>query len=372
MAMRPVLLAAALMTAMLPFSARGQDGALPAATVSAVDDAVAKAMKDGNLPGLAIGIWVPGEGDYVVARGKADLATGLARPVEAPYRIGSITKTAVGTVILKLVEAGQLSKTDTISKWYPDFPKADEITIDDLLRMRSGIPDSADDAFLEEYYADPLIDLTAADMIERSAQRAKEFKSPDQETVYTNVNFMILTEIAEKVGGAGISDQLEEHVFEPLGMAQTLYPSDDALPGPLHGYSWDAAKNDFVDMTVLNPAPAGGAGAMISTLADLRTLARALCAGTLLSPDLQKARLEGQPFVGQPDFVRYGEAIAQIGEFCGHNGTIFGFSSEMWYLPAKDAVMVINVNRLDEDDQSMSTNLFLTLAKIVFPQHVDW
>lgn len=259
-----------------------------------------------------------------------------------------------------------------ISKWYPNFPRADEITIDDLLRMRSGIPDSADDAFLKEYYADPLIDLSAADMIERSAQRAKEFKPPDQETVYTNVNFIILAEIAEKVGGAGISDQLGKHVFEPLGMAQTLYPNDDALPGPLHGYSWNADQNEFRDITILNPAPAGGAGAMISTLADLRTWAKALCAGTLLSPDLQKARLEGQVFEGQPDFVRYGEAVALIGEFCGHNGTIFGFSSEMWYLPAKDAVVVINVNRLDEDDESTSSNLFFTLAKIVFPQHVAW
>jgi D-alanyl-D-alanine carboxypeptidase len=136
--MRPVLLAAALIIAGLPFAVAQEKG-LPAATVAALDDAIAKAMTDGNLPGLAIGIWAPGEGDYVVARGKADLATGLPRLVEAPFRIGSITKTAVGTVILKLVEAGQLSKTDMIEKWYPDFPKANEITIDDLLRMRSGI-----------------------------------------------------------------------------------------------------------------------------------------------------------------------------------------------------------------------------------------
>jgi D-alanyl-D-alanine carboxypeptidase len=372
MAMRSFVLAAALITAGLPFGAGTQERGLPAETVAALDEAVDKAMKDGNLPGLAVGIWTPGEGDYVIARGKADLTSGLPRPVEAPYRVGSITKTAVGTVILKLVEAGQVSKTDTISKWYPDFPRANEITLDDLLRMRSGIPDSADTAFLKEYYAHPLIHLTAADMIQRSAQRPKEFKPPDQETVYTNVNFMILAEIAEKVGGAGISEQLEKYVFEPLGMTQTLYTSDDAMPGPLHGYSWEAAENKFRDMTVLNPAPAGGAGAIISTLADLRTWGKALCTGTLLSPDLQKARLEGQPLVGQPNFVQYGEAIVLIGEFCGHNGTIFGFSSEMWYLPAEDAVMVINVNRLDEDDESESTNLFLTLAKIAFPQHVDW
>ncbi len=44
-----------------------------------------------------------------------------------------------------------------------------------------------------------------------------------------------------------------------------------------------------------------------------------------------------------------------------------GFSSDMWYLPEKDAVIVISVNRLDKDDQSKSSNLFFTLSRILFP-----
>jgi D-alanyl-D-alanine carboxypeptidase len=61
-----------------------------------------------------------------------------------------------------------------------------------------------------------------------------------------------------------------------------------------------------------------------------------------------------------------------MGEFCGHNGTIFGFSSEMFYLPEEDAVIVVNVNRLDADDESKSTDLFLAVAKILYPEYVDW
>jgi D-alanyl-D-alanine carboxypeptidase len=57
----------------------------------------------------------------------------------------------------------------------------------------------------------------------------------------------------------------------------------------------------------------------------------------------------------------------QLGPFCGHNGTIMGFSTEAWYLPEEDAVIVINVNRLDVDDHSMSGELFGTLVRVVFP-----
>ena len=64
--------------------------------------------------------------------------------------------------------------------------------------------------------------------------------------------------------------------------------------------------------------------------------------------------------------------MLHIGPFCGHNGTIFGFSSEAFYLPAQDAVIVVNVNRLDRDDQSHSTQLFLQLTKALFPQEVPW
>jgi len=92
----------------------------------------------------------------------------------------------------------------------------------------------------------------------------------------------------------------------------------------------------------------------------------------LLKPETQKNRLRCQSLQGQSDLVQYGEGIARLGKFFGHNGTIMGFSSEMWYLPEKDAVVVINVNRLDKDDQSKSTKLFFTISKIIFPTEVSW
>jgi D-alanyl-D-alanine carboxypeptidase len=49
-----------------------------------------------------------------------------------------------------------------------------------------------------------------------------------------------------------------------------------------------------------------------------------------------------------------------------------GVSSKMFYLPQEEVVIVVNVNRLDLDDQSKSTNIFLGVSKILFPEHVEW
>jgi D-alanyl-D-alanine carboxypeptidase len=340
--------------------------------VQELDAAIAKQMQDANLPGVVVAVWVPGEGEYVAVKGTANLETARPRHLNDPFRIASITKTFIATAILRLSDEGKLSVNDKLSRWYPDFPNADKITVDDLLRMRSGIADSADQAFLESYFKDPLANITADEMIRRAASKAAQFEAPGQKTRYVNVNYMLLAEIIRKLSGNDLNRQLFRSVLQPLGMKNTSYPVKDNLPGNLHGYALNPQSGKFVDKTILNPAPAGGAGAIISTIADLRIYAKALWAGTLLKPETQRARLEMMPFEGGSGLVKYGEGIGALGRFFGHNGTIFGFSSEMWYLPEKDAVIVINVNRLDVDDASKSDSLLLSVSKILFPEYVSW
>src|ERR1700743_2152827 len=101
---------------------------------------IAAIVKQNNLPSVAVGIFVPGKGQYTFLDGYADLQTHTLRQFDQPFRIASVTKPFAATAVLVLVDRGLLHKTDTISKWYPQFPNADKITVDDLLRMRSGIP----------------------------------------------------------------------------------------------------------------------------------------------------------------------------------------------------------------------------------------
>lgn len=362
--MRPGLLA--LLPALVASAATA--GPLPGPTVAAIDAAVTQAMAGQNLPGVAVAISMP-EGELFRAWGKADLATGADRTPEQPFRIGSVTKTMIATAILKLAEAGKLAVSDPVSRWFPDFPHADSITVDDLLRMRSGIPDSWSEEALQAFYADPLWSRTADDMIAAAAADAARFAAPDTETVYTNVNYVLLDRIIAKTAGKPTPEVLEELVFAPLGMAASELPTGPDLPGGLHGYSLEG-KAGFVDKTTLAPAAVGGAGAAISTLSDLVAFLPALCKGTLLGAAAQAERLTTAQLKGSPPEIRYGQGIGSVGPFCGHNGTIMGFSTEAWYLPTRSASLVISVNRLDADDRSQSTPIFAALAKILFPEEI--
>ena len=126
----------------LVFSIGAPTGIAPATVVEQLDHLIANYVQERNVPGLAVGIWIPGEGQYLAARGVANRDTGLSRDTVQPFRIASITKTFTATVILQLIDEGKLARTDKLSKWFPDFPRADEITVDHLLLMRSGIADS--------------------------------------------------------------------------------------------------------------------------------------------------------------------------------------------------------------------------------------
>lgn len=362
--MRLALLAPVAVLAASPALAQT---ALPAGDVAAIEAAIAEEMAAKNLPGVAVGVWIPGRGDYVVARGVGDLGTGAARGADDPFRIGSVTKTMIGTVILQLAQEGALSVEDPIARWFPDFPNADAITVDDLLRMRSGILDSWTTEALDAYYADPLHPPSMEEMIARAAAEGARFTPPGVETAYVNMNFILLDRIIAEVTGAPTAEALAARIFEPLGMGASLMPATSELPGPLRGYGWNAATEAYEDKTELDPEPVGGAGAAISSLADLGTFTRALCDGALLEPQTQATRLRADPFAGHGGQAAYGQAVAILGPFCGHNGTIMGFSTEAWSLPAEGAVIVVNVNRLDMDDASMSSDLFGKLAHALFP-----
>ncbi len=97
----------------------GGEDRFSAETSQRLDSAIAEVMDKENLPGVVVAVSVPGEGEYVYAQGTADLDVGRERQPDDPFRMGSITKTFTATAILRLVDEGRLSRSDTLSKWYP-------------------------------------------------------------------------------------------------------------------------------------------------------------------------------------------------------------------------------------------------------------
>ena len=227
------------------------------------------------------------------------------------------------------------------------------------------------DAFWEAYEKDRLAGVSADDVIERAAKSSAQLGyPPDQRTEYTNVNYVMLGEIVEKVSGEDLGAHLDRTILEPVGLKNTTYPKTSSLPGDLHGYHRDIARVEPVDTTVVNPDPIAGAGAMVSTVPDLKVWAKAVCTGRLLEPETHEARLRTQPLSGWPDRVGYGEGIIEAGSFCGHGGDLFGFNSQMLYLPQRDATIVISVNKTDPYADPLADAIARDIVAILFPEHV--
>ena len=107
------------------------------------------------------------------------------------------------------------------------------------------------------------------------------------------------------------------------------------MPEPYaHGYfAGEDGKGELRDYTASNPAVAWTAGAMISTLDDLKVWAKALATGSLLKPETHAEQMKYEMIPAGKISVGYGLGIADFAGLIGHNGAIFGYTTAMFYVP---------------------------------------
>ncbi len=119
-----------------------------------------------NIPGVIAGVWIPGQGTWIKAKGKADISTGRDIKPSDKVRLASITKTFTITVLLQLVNGGKISLDDTLNKYISCVPNSDNITIRELCNMTSGLYNyNEDPGFDEIYTTEPLYKWTPEEII---------------------------------------------------------------------------------------------------------------------------------------------------------------------------------------------------------------
>ena len=325
-------------------------------------------MGGGQLPGMAVGIWAPGQGQYVAALGFRDHAAGSPLSLSDHFRIASISKTFIAHTILRLFDQRRLALADKLESFVPGVPNGKQITVKQLLAMTSGIYDYVNDPDLTiRETANPLLPFSLADVLEIINQHDPVFP-PGADAMYDNSNYYLLGAIIEKVTGNPLHRVVKSQVLDPLGLNQTSYPTTPALPAPFsRGYFYQPNLG-LRDVTASNPAFAGGAGAMISTLADLKVWGKALATGALLKPATQALRLQTNPLVQTPKItLSYGLGITDINGFLGHDGAIVGYGSVVLYLPSRKATIVILGNNNDNGNPA-PLNIGLSVAAFLFPE----
>ncbi|MFJ5094090.1 serine hydrolase domain-containing protein [Streptomyces sp. NPDC088557] len=351
-------------------AARDDFPQLAPAVAQQLDRAVQDVMKQTGVPGVTVGLSAPGKGTYIRSFGVADKETRQPMDPGLYMRIGSETKTFTVTALLELVDQGKVKLDDTISRYVDGVPNGDRITLRNLASMRSGLFNySADDGFYKAFTTDPERPFTPQELLDYSFKHPVKFQ-PGAEFDYCNTNLILLGLVVEKAGGMPVDEFVQKNVLDPAGLRHTVFPTDAAIPSPhAHGYTDQTASGKLEDATDWNPSWGWAAGAMISDLQDLRTWARVVATGTLLSPATQAERLRTYP-TGVAG-AGYGLGIFDIQGWIGHNGSLPGYQSLTIYLPESRATLVVLLNTDVTHEGSAPSTLFgQAITRIVTPGHV--
>ena len=336
-----------------------------------LDAAVDQAMTAAGVPGAIVGIWGP-DGDYVRAFGVADKATRAPMKTDFYSRIGSVTKTFTVTAILQLADQGKLGLDDAIAEFIDGVPLGNRITLRQLARMQSGLVNyTATPEFQKAMFADPRRPFTPHELIDFAFTQPNTFP-PGQGFEYCNTNTVLLGMVVQKVSGQPLDGYIQDHILAPLGMSHTSFPTTNAFPDPhAQGYTKQTADGKEAVTTDWDPSWAWAAGAMISTLDDMRIWAPALATGKLLTPEMQEQRLQTVGSPGMPPQDGYGLGIFNLGGWIGHNGSLPGYQAVVVYLPQKQTSLVILTNTdIEYQGGEPSTTLATAITKVLTPDHV--
>ena len=306
--------------------------------------AVRAAVADG-VPGVTVTVR-RGHGTWAATAGVGNLATGKPRSARDHYRIASITKTFVATVVLQLEAEGRLSLDDTVDTWLPGLVRGNDhdgrrVTIRQLLNHTSGIFDYLEDPGFQQTYmtADGFMkhrfDEAAPEELLAIAMKNRPYFEPGASFAYSNTNYLLAARVIEKATGNDYGDEIDRRIIAPLHLTSTSVPTSRVtLPRPGSRAYSKLARTDTgptYDVTELNPRLAYGSGQMVSSSADLTRFYSALLGGRLLPPEQLKKM---KTTVGSSrETSRYGLGLVDRKLTCGvhvwgHDGGISGSNSD--------------------------------------------
>lgn len=322
-------------------------GTSPAAAIAATDrpapDHDLQQALDAVVDAGALGAQarVIADGDrWSGTSGSATLSSDRPVPSDGRFRVGSVTKTFVSTVLLQLVAEERISLDDAVEDHLPGVvPGGGDITVRHLLNHTSGIFNYTEDG--------EALPLTGSEWLEQVRFRTyapaelagiatahDPYFAPGDGWYYSNTNYVLAGMIIESVTGNAYGDEVRDRIIEPLGLRHTSVPGTrTGIRGPhAHGYVTVADDDGerSVDVTRLNPSWAGAAGEMISTTRDLNRFYTALFGGELLAAEQLDAMLTTVPVEGGA--ASYGLGVSRYEASCGvvlqgHNGGIHGYST---------------------------------------------
>ncbi|MFE2105963.1 serine hydrolase domain-containing protein [Kitasatospora sp. NPDC059463] len=329
----------------------------------ALDEALEGVVGTGGASSSLVRVTEHGRTVWKGTEGVGDFSTGAEPPANGRFRIASVTKTFVATVVLQLVGEGRFGLDDTVESLLPGaVPGGGAITVRQLLNHTSGLFD---------YLDDPAVGIrddatwlregrwrswTPQQLLAVATSHPPHFE-PGTGFFYANTNYVLAGMIVERVTGHDWRREVERRIIDRLGLTGTSMPLHaTAIRGP-HAHTYLDLPGGPVDITEMEPSEMDAAGAGISTTADLDTFLRALLGGRLLPAPLLTEMLTVAPASG---IGQYGLGIGRLttpcGEVWGNNGaTGRGHNSAVYGTPDGRRVVALSTNGYRKTDYGWSS-----------------
>lgn len=206
------------------------------------------------------------KGEIVLNKGYgfADYERELPNTPHTQSSIGSVTKLFTCAAIRMEADRGRLDPDDTLAKYIPDYPRGDEITISHLVDHASGIPD----LFNELVYSNWDDPITMEELIDRFKYEPLEF-NPGTQHDYSNSGYILLAYIIEQTSGMAYSEYIEEKLFAPLEMVNSIANWDKGFSNKVLGYYSPGGSSTPIKYPDINHSHLIGTGNLFSTVEDL-------------------------------------------------------------------------------------------------------
>src|SRR6202451_4301761 len=279
-----------------PARGAGRKSVAPSNRLGVLDSIVQEAIRDGQIPGAVVLVGHDGQVIYRKAFGERSLEPRHeAMTVDTIFDLASLTKVVATTIaVMQLVEKGQIRVNEPVAKYIPEFAEngKEEITIRQLLTHFSGLPKDLD---LSQSWEGRETAL-------HLAYAEKPIYAPGSRFLYSDVNFIVLGALVERVSGMSLQDYCQKNIFGPLKMTHTRFlPPASWLPkiAPTQYDEHDKMLRGVVhDPTVRRMGGVAGQAGLFATADDLAKFAQALLngGGGILSPlSVEKMTTPEQP-----------------------------------------------------------------------------
>ncbi|MFF5994779.1 serine hydrolase domain-containing protein [Lysinibacillus sp. KU-BSD001] len=287
------------------------------------------------------------EGEVLFTKGYGLAATDLPNSPSTLYQVASLSKTFTAVAVMQLVEKELLNLDNPISQYFPDFPNGETITISHLLSHSSGISDYLKENFEFDYSKE----WNPNDIVNTVSDSELEF-TPGKSFSYSNTGYVMLGLIIEKVSGQSYANYIEEHIFEPCNMFNSMFTVPADIPkaeGHIEGKVGPLIHN----------SAAYAAGDIISTVEDLELFDRALHNHVLISKETAElmSMTHAKKFPYQYGYGWFTQDV--MGEKAvGHSGGYpSGFRHYITRLKDEELTVIVLSNEMTVNSKRINRNL---------------